>query len=275
MNSDPRYSYQYGPWALVTGAAMGLGAEFARQLAMRGLNLMLADVNAEGLRATAEAIATETGVQIRPLVCDLSMPDGLLTLIEAASSLEIGLLVNNAGISSIGHFLDVPLEMHLKILELNARAPLVLAHHCGARMRERGRGGIIFVSSGSAMVGTSYVSAYSATKAFNLNLGEALWEELRTCGVNVLSTIVGATDTPGWRAENPNPAAKVWPAVLSAADTVRETLGALGRTPSFFPGAQNRLAMFVSTRLLSRPVAVRVIGAEMRKRYKKQNESNS
>ena len=268
MNPDPRYSYQYGPWALVTGAAMGLGAEFARQLAMRGLNLVLADVNAEHLHATAAAIAAETDVQIRPVVCDLSASDGLFTLIEAVRSLEIGMLVNNAGISCVGDFLDVPLEKHLKILELNARASLVLAHHCGARMRERGRGGIIFVSSNSAMVGTGYVSAYSATKAFNLNLGEALWEELRFSGVNVLSAIVGATDTPGWRAENPNPAAKIWPAVLSAAETVRETLCALGKTPSFFPGAQYRLAMFVSTRRMSRPAAVKVIGAEMRKRYK-------
>ncbi len=263
-----RFSNQYGPWALVTGAAMGLGAEFARQLARHGLNLVLADVNAEQLRITAAAIAAEAGVDVRSLVCDLSTPDGLLTLTEAVSNLEIGLLVNNAGISCVGEFLEAPLEKHLQILELNARAPLVLAHHCGASMRERGRGGIIFVSSGSAMVGTGYVSAYSATKAFNLNLGEALWEELRDCGVDVLSTIVGATDTPGWRAENPNPAAKVWPAVLSPAETVRETLAALGKRPSFFPGAQYRLAMFVSTRLMSRPQAVRVIGAEMRKRYK-------
>lgn len=268
MNADPHYSTRYGPWALVTGAAMGLGAEFARQLGRRGLHLVLADVNAEQLHATAAALGAETGVQIRPVVCDLSATDGLQPLIEASRSLEIGMLVNNAGISCIGEFLDVPLEKHLKILELNARAPLVLAHHCGARMRERGRGGMIFVSSGSAMVGTACVSAYSATKAFNLNLGEALWEELRACGVDVLSTIVGATDTPGWRAENPNPAARVWPAVLSAAETVSETLNALGKRPSFFPGTQYRLAMFASTRLMSRPTAVKVIGAEMRKRYK-------
>ena len=120
------------------------------------------------------------------------------------------------------------------------------------------------------MVGTSYVSAYSATKAFNLNLGEALFEELHPFGVDVLSTVVGATDTPGWRAENPNPEAKTWPPVMSAADTVRESLEALGKTPSFFPGAQNRLVMFATTRLMSRPAAVRVIGAEMRKRYQKE-----
>jgi uncharacterized protein len=269
MNSKPSFPTQYGPWALITGAAVGLGAEFARQLAGLGLNLALADVNADALHTTAEAITAQTGAQIHSLVYDLSTADGLNALVEATHDIEIGLLVNNAGISAIGHFLDVPLEKHLEILELNARTPLVLAHHFGAKMRTRRRGGIIFVSSGSAVVGTSYVSAYSATKAFNLNLGEALWDELRSYGIDVLAPIVGAADTPGWRSENPNPEAKTWPPVMSAADTVRETLNELGKTPSFFPGAQNRLAMFVSTRLMSRPTAVRVIGAEMRKRYEK------
>jgi short-subunit dehydrogenase len=269
MSSNLAFSAQYGPWALVTGAAMGLGAEFSRQLAKRGLNIVLVDINADALQATAEAIATQTNVQTHPLVRDLSTPDGTLTLIEATQDVEIGLLVNNAGISAIGHFLDVPLEKHLRILDLNARAPLVLSHHFGAKMRARGHGGIIFVSSVSAVVGTSYVSAYSATKAFDLNIGEALWEELRPCGVNVLATVVGAADTPGWRAENPDPEARTWPPVMSAADTVRETLDAIGKTPSFFPGAQNRLAMFASTRLMSRPRAVRVIGDKMRKHYER------
>jgi short-subunit dehydrogenase len=267
MNSHPTFSTQYGPWALVTGAAMGLGAEFALQLAGRGLHIALADIQADALQATARAIAAQTGVQVCQIVSDLSTSGGVSALIEAVSGLEIGLLVNNAGISCIGHFLDVPLEKHLNILELNSRTPLVLAHHFGATMRTRGKGGMIFVSSGSAVVGTSYVSAYSASKAFNLNLGEALWEELRSCGVDVLAPIVGAADTPGWRAENPNPEAKTWPPVMSAAETVRETLDTLGKRPSFFPGGQNRLAMFASTRLMSRPAAVRVIGAEMRKRY--------
>lgn len=263
------FSTQYGPWALITGAAMGLGAEFSRQLAERGLNIVLVDINVDALHATAKAIAAQTDVQTHPLICDFSAPDGPSTLIEATQDLEIGLLVNNAGISKIGHFLDVPLEKHLGMLELNARAPLVLTHHFGAKMRARGRGGIIFVSSVSAVVGTSYVSTYSATKAFNLNLGEALWEELRSFGVDVLTTVVGATDTPGWRAEIPDPKAKTWPPVMSVADTVSETLDTIGKTSSFFPGAQNRLAMFASTRLMSRPMAVRVIGNKMLKRYEK------
>jgi len=268
MKPTSTFSSKYGPWALVTGSAMGLGAEFARQLARRGCNLALADINFPALQATGASIAAETHVQVRPLQVDLSEPEGPDKLIAAVSDLEIGLLVNNAGISAIGHFLDVPLEKHLKILALNARTPLVLAHALGIKMRQRKRGGIIFVSSGSAMVGTSYVSAYSATKAFNLNLGEALWEELRASGVDVLATVVGATDTPGWRAENPNPEAKTWPTVMSAADTVCESLDALGKTPSYLTGAQNRLAMFITNRVMGRPTAVRIIGAEMRKRYK-------
>jgi uncharacterized protein len=257
----------YGPWALVTGAAMGLGAEFARQLAGFGLNLILVDIQAEALTKTTEALAREFGVRIHPLTADLEAADFLTNLLPATRDFEIGLLVNNAGISAIGHFLDVPLEKHLSILAINACAPVILAHHFGGLMRERKRGGIIFVSSMSALNGTSYVSEYSATKAHDLALGEALWQELRSSNVDVLATIVGATDTPGWRAENPNPDSKTWPPVMKAQDTVRETLAALGKTPSLVPGSQNRLATFLTTRLLSRKSAIETTGKEMDKRY--------
>jgi short-subunit dehydrogenase len=261
------FSEKYGPWALVTGAAMGLGAEFACQLAARGLNLVLVDIQAEALTITSDALARDFGVELRPITLDLGAGDFLPNLLAATRDLEIGLLVNNAGISAIGHFLDVPLEKHLSILNINARAPMILAHHFGGLMRERKRGGIIFVSSMSALAGTSYVSEYSATKAHDLILGEAMWQELRPSNVDVLATIVGAADTPGWRAENPEPDAATWPPVMTAADTVCETLAALGTTPSFVPGAQNRLATFLTARLLPRKLAVGTMGKEMDKRY--------
>ncbi|MFT3893880.1 MAG: SDR family NAD(P)-dependent oxidoreductase [Anaerolineales bacterium] len=260
---------KYGPWALVTGAAMGLGAEFARQLAREELNLVLLDIQEEPLTILSKNLSREFNIGVRPIILDLAVPDFQRLLVASTQDLEIGLLINNAGISAIGHFLDVPLEKQLSILAVNARAPLVLAHHFGALMRGRKRGGIIFVSSMSALAGTSYVSEYSATKAHDLTLGEALWQELLPYHVDVLTTIVGATDTPGWRAENPNPDVKTWPPVMTAQDTVRETLNALGRTPSFVPGAQNRFATFLTTRLLSRQSAVETVGKEMDKRYKK------
>ena len=246
---------------------MGLGAEFARQLAGQGLNLILVDIQTEPLMNISSALSREFNVGVRPIVLDLAFPNFLPQLISSTRDLEVGLLVNNAGISAIGHFLDVPLEKHLSILAINARATLVLAHYFGGLMRDRKRGGIIFVSSMSALAGTSYVSEYSATKAHDLTLGEALWQELRPSNVDVLSTIVVAADTPGGRAENPNPDTKTWPPVMSAQDTVRETLAALGKTPSFVPGAQNRLATFLTTRLLSRKSAIEIMGKEMDKRY--------
>lgn len=261
------FSEKYGRWALVTGAAMGLGAEFARQLARQGLNLVLADIQEEPLIITSYALSHQLRVEVRTVVLDLAIPNFLPRLIASTQDLEIGLLVNNAGISAIGHFLDVPLEKHLSILDVNTRAPMILTHHFGSLMRARQRGGIIFVSSMSALTGTSYVSEYSATKAHDLALGEALWQELRPSNVDVLTAIVGAADTPGWRAEIPDPNAKTWPPVMTAEDTVRETLAALGKTPSFVPGAQNRLATFLTTRLLSRKSAVITVGREMDKRY--------
>ncbi len=265
----PAFSEKYGPWALVTGAAMGLGAEFAHQLAQKGLNLVLVDIREEPLALTTQALCREFHLDICPIVLDLATPDFLPRLAALTQELEIGLLVNNAGISAVGHFLAVPLEKHLSILAINAQAPLILTHHFGNLMRGRKRGGILFVSSMSALTGTSYVSEYSATKAHDLALGEALWQELRTSNVDVLTAIVGAADTPGWRAEIPDPSAKTWPPVMSAEDTVRETLAALGRTPSFVPGTQNRLATFLTTRVLSRRSAVETVGKEMDKRYGK------
>jgi NADP-dependent 3-hydroxy acid dehydrogenase YdfG len=67
------YSAQYGPWALITGAAMGLGAEFSRQLAARVLNIVLADINVDILHTTNEAIGAQTGVQTHPLPSSRSM----------------------------------------------------------------------------------------------------------------------------------------------------------------------------------------------------------
>lgn len=261
------FSKKYGPWALITGAAMGLGAEFARQLAQQGLKLALVDVQEQPLTATAERLSREFPVAVQPIVADLAAPDVLPLLAASTRGIEIGLLVNNAGISAIGHFLDLPIEKHLAILAVNARAPMLLTHHFGGLMRARKRGGMIFVSSMSALTGTSYVSEYSATKAHDLALAEALWQELQPFQVDVLAAIVGAADTPGWRAENPNPNAKPWPPVMTVEDTVRETLAALGKTPSFVPGLQNRIATFLTTRLLSRSAAVVTVGREMDKRY--------
>ena len=93
---------KYGPWALVTGAARGLGAEFSKQLAERGLDVIAVDVLGDDLLRTAKEIALWTGREVRPIAVDLSSPDFMAALAEQTEGLEIGLRVSNAAFGSVG-----------------------------------------------------------------------------------------------------------------------------------------------------------------------------
>jgi short-subunit dehydrogenase len=171
----------------------------------------------------------------------------------------------NAALSLIGGFLDHPIERHLEELDLNCRAPLVLAHHFAAPMRERGRGGIVLMSSLAGSQGSPNIAHYAATKAYDLVLAEGLWGELRAAGVDVLACRAGATRTPGYLAGLP-PGRGAAPHEQEPEAVVREALAALGRGPSVIPGRVNRVAAFAMQRLLPRRSAVRLMGRTTRGR---------
>ncbi len=257
---------RYGPRALVAGGSVGLGAEWARQLAARGLDLVVVAESDDPLKAHCEALAREYGVDVRSAVIDLADADVLDRVQAELGELEIGLLVYNAAQSYVGNFLDQDLDGKLRTLDVNCRGPLLLAHHFGRAMAERGRGGIVLMSSLSCLQGTPLVATYAATKAFNLILGEALWEELRHLGVDVLTVIAGAMRTPGWEQTRPDQS-RFSPPVMEVEPVVREALGALGRTPSIVPGRANRWSARLLSRLLPRKRAVETMGRSMRSLY--------
>ncbi|MCX8035641.1 MAG: SDR family NAD(P)-dependent oxidoreductase [Candidatus Sumerlaeia bacterium] len=253
------FSERYGPWALITGASSGIGAEFARRLAARGLNVLLAARRKERLDALAEELKAG-GVEARSVEADLSRADFLPTLLAAADGLEVGLLVNNAGFGTSGEFLANPLERELAMLDVNCRAPLALAHEFGRAMVARRRGGIIFVASIMAHLSAPYWTGYAATKAHNLLMAEGLWYEMKQRGVDVLALCPGATDTEfkdvaGIRARYPQ--MPVGPVVAAA-------LQALGRKPSVIAGFQNRAA-YLLLKLLPRRLATMAWGMIARK----------
>jgi short-subunit dehydrogenase len=263
--SDPTYRQRYGAWALVTGGADGIGGAFADQLGERGLDVLVLDVNGDGAEARAEKIRRTCGVQARSLVVDLSEPEFYEKVRTVVDELEVGMLVCNAGIGTPGGFFDLPLSGHLKALDVNCRAALVLTHSLGARMVERGRGGIILVGSDAAYQGTPYVASYAATKAFNLILGEGLWYEGREDGVDVLGFAPGPTNTEGQRRGNPRLREGATPkGFMLPEPTARAALAALGRVPSTRPDWWNRLETFIAVRLLSRRRAVERIGRRTR-----------
>ena len=259
------YAAKYGPWALVTGASRGLGAGFALQCAERGLNLVLVATNAALLQQQADSLKNDCAVAVRTIAVDLTREDLLGEITPVTDSLEIGLLVNNAGISQVRPFLSLPLEQLVKQLHVNARAGLILAHHFGAKMASRKRGGIIFLSSASALHGTAYCANYAGTKAYNLILAESLWHELKPHGVAVLGFMAGPTKTPGWDANAPKPGRLV--KVMDVKTTVAEALKALGKRPSVIAGKTNRLGYFFLGKMMSRTLAVRTVSRSVEKMF--------
>ncbi len=194
------FAEQYGPWAIVLGASDGVGAAYARAMAERGLNVVLLARRQAVLDEVAGAIAADTGVETRALAVDLAGPDAMAAIAEGTTGLEVGMVMYCAGADpDYQPFLANSVEAALAMVQRNCVVPLQVCHHFAGPMVERGRGGIILLSSGAGMVGGPNMVAYAASKAFDTVMAEALWAELHDQGVDVLGLVLGATDTPALR----------------------------------------------------------------------------
>lgn len=250
---------------MVAGASEGIGRAFALQLAERRLNLVLLARREAPLRALARELEDRFGVRVRVHSVDLGSHNLCEQVAEVASDLEVGLLVYNAALSTIGEFTSTEVAPRLRELDVNCRGPLMLAHQFAGPMVQRKRGGLILLSSLSGYQGSALVSSYAATKAFNTVLAEGLWEELREHGVDVLGCVAGATRTPTYEASKPREAGAL-AAPMEAEQVAVEALRALGRTPTVVPGRLNRVAA-LAMRWMPRARAIGVISAATRKMY--------
>ena len=255
------FAEKYGRYALITGASKGLGVDFANTCARNGLNLILVARSEDLLRKEAARLRGEFGVDVKTIALDLSGDNILEAITPVTDPLEVGLLINNAGISRVRPFLEHTLDQLLTQLHLNTRAGLVLSYHFGKKMAERRRGGIMFLSSASAMNGTAYVANYAGTKAYNLILGESLWQELGKYGIDVLGFMPGSTKTPGWDKNQPKKSFIV--RVMDSDKAVAEAFNALGKKPSHVAGWHNRLAYFIMEKFMTRPQKIRTVSRSM------------
>ena len=229
------FASRYGPAALVTGAAQGIGRAFADGLASRGLSVFLLDVQQDEVHQAAREVSEQFGVEARPIVADLAdrnfIDDVARSIAEAGQ--EIGLVVCNAAIGLEGPFLAETREVLHRAVDVNCQAAITLTHHFGGQMAERRRGGLVLIASGTALQGSPGYANYAATKAFNLVLGESLWYEMKEYDVDVLSFVPGPTNTPGMRKSLPKleEGVEVGPIRLPAA-TAESALSALGERAS-------------------------------------------
>lgn len=244
---------KYGPWAVVTGASEGIGREFARQLAGRGVDLVLVARRRELLESLARTLPVATKV----VAADLATPDGVARAIAACDGLAVGLLVAAAGFGTSGDFVGGDVARELAMVDVNCRAVAALAHHFGGRFARQRRGGIVLMSSLVAFQGVPRASNYAATKAYVQSLAEGLRVELAPFGVDVVSSAPGPIRSGFERAAGMRMGAAGTPASVAAG-----TLAALGRRGTVRPGWLSKLLEW-SLALLPRQGRVRMMGVVM------------
>lgn len=238
LDSDA-FRSRYGPWALVAGASDGIGEAFARELAGRGLNLILLARRQALLEKVASELRDANGIETRVLVSDLTSADLDREVAKACHDVEVGLLVYNAGaVHGANKFHDQSIDHALGLIDLNCRGPALLAHRFGNAMRGRGRGGMLFLTSMASLAGSSYTATYNATKSFDMILAESLWHELSPEGIDVMAVVAGATRTPSMLESNPEFAD--YPGIMEPMQVAGGALRNLGRGPVWVAGDTNR-----------------------------------
>jgi short-subunit dehydrogenase len=185
------------PTALVTGASMGIGEEFARQLAKRKYDLVLVARSADKLTAIAAELTTSYNVEVRTIVADLTVDDAPQNIFDtlAGEGKTINLLVNNAGFGDYGEFAKCVLDKQTAMVRLNISALVALTHLFLPAMQQRRSGAIVNVASIAAFQPMPYLATYAATKAFVLSFSEAIRAENRQYGIKVQCLCPGATAT--------------------------------------------------------------------------------
>jgi short-subunit dehydrogenase len=251
---------RYRGWALVTGASSGIGVSLARQIAADGMNVVLSARREDRLRALAADLERDFDIETRVVAVDLAERSGQAALLEGVADLDIGLLVNNAGLGYAGRFDLLDGEQLRRLVMVNCEAPLVLTHSLVQGMRERGCGAVLFTGSVAGRIPLPLHAVYSATKAFDLFLGEALWGELRTSNIDVVVLEPGSTET-----EFQEVAGEVAHPGQNADDVARAGLAALGQQPSVIPGWFNWLRANVASRFLTRAMSARAAHAVLAK----------
>jgi short-subunit dehydrogenase len=186
-----------GKWALVTGASAGIGWHLAEQLAAGGANLVLTARRTDRLEQLAAEITQRNHVQVEICAADLAQPQAPEEIFRFTQDkrLSIEVLINNAGFGVYDAFVKQDRLRVLEMLQVNVSAVLHLTHLFLPAMVERRSGYVMIVSSTAAFQPVPYLSAYAATKGFDLLFAEGIAEELRRYSVRVCALCPGPTDS--------------------------------------------------------------------------------
>lgn len=256
MNAS-MFRERYGPWAVVTGASNGIGRAFASECAGRGLDIVLVARHSDVLEEFKLQLTTLHGVQALAIAADLGTPEGLDTLSRKTADLDVGLLIAAAGYGTSGPFLDGEITTEQDMLNVNCLAVLHSAYCFGRRFRQRGRGGLILLSSLVGWQGTPQSAHYAATKAYVQALAEGIQIELSPLNIDVLAVAPGPVHSGFAQRADMRMGAAVSPEVVAKA-----SLRAMGRKGTVIPGVLSKVLTW-SLLPLPRSVRSQILGRVM------------
>lgn len=188
------------PAVLITGASSGIGFTYAERFAQRGHDLVLVARDAARMEALATRLRQQHGIAIEVLPADLTQPDELAAVEQRLrDDQRIGILVNNAGMSVGGSFIDQTTDDIGRLVALNTTALVRLASAITPRLAAAGEGAIINIASVVGLAPEFGMSVYGATKAFVLFLSQGLHLELAPKGIYVQAVLPAATRTEIWQ----------------------------------------------------------------------------
>lgn len=260
-------SFPAGCWALIAGAADGIGAAFSELLAQKQMNLLLVDIDEDKLASLAARLRLKYQIKTRELIIDLMHEDAWRICLNATREVDCPLLVYVAAYSKVKPFLETARDEIDRYIGVNALTPLKLVHgFAGQLVSENKSGGIVLVSSLAGLLGPPLVAPYAATKAFLIRLAESLAGEFSERSVDIIVCCAGLTRTPTYLANTPLKSRRKYPAAESL--TVAEcALKNLGKKTVCIPGWKNRLSWFILLKILPRSIALKILAGTMKKMY--------
>ncbi|WP_158826171.1 SDR family NAD(P)-dependent oxidoreductase [Mucilaginibacter lacusdianchii] len=240
-------------YTLITGASGGIGEALAHGLAARKHHLVLVARNADKLSKMRDELTTKYQADIKIIVADLSNRDAPLQLFNETQrqGLNISMLINNAGIGSSGEFTDINLSSELSLLQLNIVSLVTLSHLYLAEMKKKRRGTLINIASMTAFMPVPYMATYAASKVFVRSFTEALTQEYKPYGIQVMLLSPGLTRTnfneaAGLNSKKGNALSSNYATASTQTpeEVATETLNALGKNKHFhISGKKNRWGM--------------------------------
>lgn len=261
---------------LITGASSGIGEAIAYQFARKGHNLFLVARNEQKLSELCSKLTVQYRIQAHYVAADLSQPDAADLVFEESKKkgLSINVLINNAGVGSSGEFYKNDLRAELAMLQLNISSLVALTHLFLPTMIQHKKGSIINVASIAALFPCPYMAAYGASKAFVRSFTQAMTEECKPYGIDVMLFMPGLTTTNFMNTAANNNA---WGKVLvegvktqTSGQVAKEMIDAWERQKKvYISGRQNRMMVKVASLIPDTLIA----GSFARSKRKKMNLS--